>query len=110
MSFLAGLFTDEVIGILGTVVGTALLFLFRAIWKDQAERKEAMFKLGVEIAYSIVNEIAKRTQTKVDDKVALGLDALRQYLATQGQKLTPADEDRARLTFQAMHGQELASK
>lgn len=105
-----GFFTDEVITVLGGILAAALVALLRTIWKDQAARKEAMFKVGVEVAYHIVNEIAKRTETKIDDKVALGLDALRQYLATQGETLAPADADRAKMIFQAMHGQELAAK
>lgn len=89
---------------LGALVGAVLLFFFRAIFKDRAEAKEKLFKTGVEVAYNIVNDIAARTQNKVDDKIALGLKALKDFMALNGQSVSPVDEEKAKLLFQAMHG------
>lgn len=90
-----------------SVAGAALLFLLRLIFKDRAGQAETNFQLGVNIAYQIVNEVATRTENKIDDKVAVALGYLRDFLSTKGQSLTPADEQRAKLLFQAMHGQEI---
>lgn len=91
-------------GGIGVIVGSVLLFFFRAIFKDRAEAKERLFKTAVEVAYNVVNDIASRTDNKVDDKVALGLKALKDFMALNGQPVSPVDEEKAKLLFQAMHG------
>lgn len=89
---------------LGAIVGSILLFFFRAVFKDRAEAKERLFKTAVEVAYNVVNDISARTDNKVDDKVALGLKALRDFMSLNGQSVSPVDEEKAKLLFQAMHG------
>lgn len=89
---------------IGVLIGSILLFFFRAIFKDRAEAKEKLFKTGVEVAYNIVNDIAARTDNKIDDKVALGLKALKDFMSLNGQAVSPVDEEKAKLLFQAMHG------
>ena len=89
---------------IGVIVGSVLLFFFRAIFKDKAEAKEKLFKTAVEVAYNVVNDIAARTNNKVDDKVALGLKALKDFMALNGQSVSAVDEEKAKLLFQAMHG------
>lgn len=88
----------------GVIVGSVLLFFFRAIFKDRADAKEKLFKTAVEVAYNVVNDIAARTDNKVDDKVALGLKALKDFMALNGQSVSAVDEEKAKLLFQAMHG------
>jgi hypothetical protein len=91
-------------GGVGALLGAVLLFFFRAVFKDKADAKEKLFKTGVEVAYNIVNDVAARTQNKVDDKIALGLKALKDFMALNGQSVSPVDEEKAKLLFQAMHG------
>lgn len=89
---------------IGAILGAVILYIFRNLWKENLDRKEALFKTGVEIAFNVVNDIASRTENKVDDKVALGLKALKDYLALNGQKLSTTDEEKAKILFQAMNG------
>ena len=89
---------------IGVIVGSVLLFFFRAIFKDRAEAKEKLFKTAVEVAYNVVNDIAARTDNKVDDKVALGLKALKDFMALNGQSVSAVDEEKAKLLFQEMNG------
>jgi hypothetical protein len=98
--------SDTMVQTIGSVLGFATLFLIRHILKDRADKAEARFKAAVEIAYNVVNEASRLTKTTADDKVALGLKALKDYLATHGQDVTQADEERAKLLFTAMHGAE----
>lgn len=104
---LALLLNPTVISILGSVI----LFLLGQWFKTNKERAQSNFAAGVKCAYLIVSEISIRTPNQVDDKVALGLKYLSDYLNAEGQKLSAADAEKAKLMFQAMHGEEkLASK
>lgn len=96
--------------LIGSILLPALGFLFRALFKDRADKAASNFSLGVQLAYSVVNEIAMRTDNKIDDKAALALKVLRDFLVAGGGKLDAAGEAKARILFQAMHGQELAAK
>lgn len=101
---MGALLTPEVLSIVGSVLGSALLFLFRQIFKDKAAARELLLKTGIEVAFNVVNDLAKRTPNQVDDKVALGLKALAEYLAAHGEVLTPTDTAKAQLVFSAMNG------
>ena len=107
VSQLIALLTPELLAVLGPVVAAVVGMVLRSIWKDQAARKAQLLEFGIEIAYACVSEVAKRTQTKIDDKIALGLDYLRKWLSANGQELQPVDEAKAKLLFQAMHDKEL---
>lgn len=94
-----------------SVLGSVILFLLGQWFKSSKDKAESNFTLGVKLAYNIVSEISLRTPNTVDDKVALGLKYLRDFLDTNNQKLSAADEEKAKLLFQAMHGEEkLAEK
>ena len=95
---------NETIMTLAGILGTALMFLLRQIFKDRAEAKADLFRFGVDLAFNVVNDIAKRTPNQVDDKIALGLDVLRKFLATHDVDLKPIDEERAKMLFSAMNG------
>jgi hypothetical protein len=94
-----------------SILGTVILFFVGKWFKANQARAESNFELGVKLAYNIVSEISIRTPNTVDDKVALGLKYLRDFLDTNGQKMKASDEAKAKLLFQAMHGEEkLAEK
>lgn len=88
-----------------TLLLPVLFFLARLLLKDRADKYESTFKAGVEVAYFLVNNLSKHTDNKIDDKAAVALDALRKYMGTAGAPLKQVDEERAKLLFQAMHGQ-----
>jgi hypothetical protein len=92
---------------LGPVVAGVIGMIVRKLFKDQAARKQELLRAGVEIAYACVTEVAKRTQNKVDDKVAMALGYLKDWLNANGEQLKPVDETKAKLLFQAMHASEL---
>ena len=87
-----------------SVVVPALVWLFR---RSKLAAYEAMFKMGVELAYKVVNDAAARSENKIDDKAALALKVLRDYLSSQGQALKANDEVRAKLLWSAMHSEDL---
>ena len=109
MQILSALLSPDVLVILGPIVIGLIGMVLRAVFKEQAAAKEQAFSVGVEIAYAVVTEIAKRTENTIDDKAALALGVLRDWLKASGQTLTPVDEARAKLLFQAMHGRELTA-
>lgn len=96
----------EVLAIVGSLLVSGLGFLMRAIFKDKAAKAESNFASGVKIAYNLVNEVARLTPNKVDDKIALGLKFLDETLNQKGQPLKPVDVERAKALFKAMHGRE----
>jgi hypothetical protein len=95
----------EVLKLSAALLAAVLPFLLTWIFKDKAKKAEGNLLAGVEVAFNVVNEVAKRTPNKVDDKAALGLDFLRQYLKTQGQDLSAPEAERAKLLFKALHAQ-----
>lgn len=107
MQILSILTSPEVLAILGPIVLGAIGWVLRTVFKEQAAAKEQLFSVGVEIAYSIVTEIAKRTENTIDDKAATAIGILREWMHANDQKLSPVDEVKAKLLFQAMHGKEL---
>ena len=83
---------------------TALMFLVKMLLGEKFTRNQKLFEMGVDVAYNIVNDLAKRTPNQVDDKVALGLKALQDWFHAHGQVLSAAQSDKAKLLFQAMNG------
>jgi hypothetical protein len=97
--------SDEGVTMLGGGVGLVFLMVLRFVVK--ARKYEGVFRAGVPVAYAIVNDISKRTPNKVDDKVALVLKALNDWMLAHGQpELKPVDVEKAKLLFSAMHGEE----
>jgi hypothetical protein len=87
------------------LVATVIASVIRGIFKDRADAAEKMFQMSVEVAFNLVNDVAKRTDNKLDDKVALGLQFLHDYYASQGMpEPTPAQIERAKLLFSALNG------
>lgn len=75
-------------------------------WALKGERAR-LIAMGVEFAYGAVNELARRTATRIDDKAAEGLKKLAAYLAAQGaEPPTPEEVAQARAAFEARHGHE----
>lgn len=98
------LWTDENIMSMVTVAFGALMFFARLLWRDRISKYESTFSKGVEVAYFLVENLSKHTETKIDDKAAVALKALRDFMGTEGMPLKQADEEKAKLLFQAMHG------
>lgn len=91
---------------IGSAVGAVLLFVLRKWKKDSALTWESLFQEGVEVAYHMVNDVAKTTASPIDDKVALCLGFLNEYLKANGKApAVGADLDRAKMLFKAMHGE-----
>lgn len=106
---LADLFTDDVVKLIGTGLGAGFLYLLGRITNAATRaRIDAIVDAAIPIAFSFVEELARKTPNKVDDKVALGLASLKAYLDTKGLEITEAQKDRARLVFSALHAESLA--
>ena len=88
---------------LSIIVGIVMFFV-KSLMKDKYDKNEAIFAKAVDVAFNVVNDLSKRTDNKVDDKVAEGLAALKAYLASHGQDATSQQLERAKLLFQAMNG------
>jgi hypothetical protein len=87
----------------GTFVGAAVYFFLRS---RKAEKREGTVDKAAEYAFKIVNDVAKLTPNKIDDKVALGLKSFHEYLATHKVTATEDEVARAKLVFKALHGDE----
>jgi uncharacterized membrane-anchored protein YhcB (DUF1043 family) len=96
--------TPEVVSLLAALLAGVVGAVIKSFWSAKATKYESNFLLGTQIAFLAVNEISKRTANPVDDKIALGLQLLKEHLSKSGQKLVPADEARAKELFSAMHG------
>ena len=95
---------DPTLSLIAGIIGLAATFAFR-MWL-KSSKYEAIFRAGVPIAFNIVNDIAKRTDNQIDDKVALGLSLLNDWLNVNGQPAMKApDEEKAKLLFKALHGE-----
>lgn len=108
LDVILNLLSDEVLKLVIPGLALGVGYLLRLIFKDKAAAKSKLFEMGVGIAYNIVNDLAARSPNKVDDKVALALGFLAEYLKTNGQEMTDADAEKAKLLFAAMHGREKA--
>ena len=88
--------------VLGGLIG---LFL-RLYFKDKSAQAEDALRSGAVIAYHMVNNVSALTPNKVDDKIALALKMLNEYMATKGQTLTEERSEQAKMIWNAMHGAE----
>ncbi len=94
-------------GLVGTaLLGLAAKFLHSAWARSLAEKVLAK---GIEIAYHAVEDKAKQTPNTIDDKAALALKYLAEYLGSHGLELTEEQVARAKLTFSAIHAQSKAA-
>lgn len=94
---------EEVLALLAVLVG----FLVKQFLKNQKEDRRALVLGGINLAYNIVNDISKTTKNTIDDKAALGLMKLNEYLSTEKARPLSADEAaKAKLAFSALHGAE----
>lgn len=101
-------FSDDVVQSIAGVVAVAVFTALGKWVKDAVKRAkvEDLVEQGIPIAFWAVNEVAKRTENKIDDKVALGLKKLEEYLATHKVELKDEHASRAKLLFDALHAQE----
>jgi hypothetical protein len=77
-----------------------------AIFKNVLmERKRRIFETGVKVAFFAVNEIARHTPNKIDDKVAIALKYLSEFMGSHNVPLKAADVDRAKLMFNALNAE-----
>ena len=110
MDFLKSIATEaNVLTAIGVVVGAAV-YAYRALSGHNEALKQqrlADIRIFVDLAYRAVNEIARRTPGKLDDKIALGLQKVNEALEAAGKK--PTSEAEAKLVqqhFDATHGDE----
>lgn len=96
-------------GVLGEGVVAAIGAIALALWRRATltdERRKLILTFG-DMAYGVVNEVARRSANTVDDKAALGLRHVLDLLAANGQKpLTPGETATVRSLFDANHGNE----
>lgn len=77
-----------------------------AKWQLTKERR-LLIASGINLAYGAVNELARKTPNKIDDKAVEALKQLAAYLETYGAPPpTAAEEQRALIAFNALHAQE----
>lgn len=97
----AGLISEAVLAVIGA--------LALAFWRRQnltEERRKLILTFG-DMAYGVVNEVARRSANTIDDKAALGLRYVLDLLTTNGQKpLTPGETATVKALFDANHGNE----
>lgn len=93
-----------------TLLGIIFMFFYRKAKIEESNR--LLFEKGVDIAYNMVNDLSKRTENKIDDKIAIGLQYLRDFMFanTGSRELSPEQEALAIQMFSAKHGAELAAK
>lgn len=97
---------EDLIAAVVTVLVPALAALVRLWLKDKDAERAQMLRWAVDVAYNVTNEVAKHTETKVDDKVAHALGVFREALAVSGASPTAEEEKAAQLAWKAMHGAE----
>ncbi|NTX09046.1 hypothetical protein [Myxococcus sp. CA040A] len=100
---------DVLVLVGGLIVGGGIA-LARIIWKDKAEERLRSIGNAINIAYYTINDLALRTENKVDDKVAEALRVFREHLAAKGYVPTSPEEAQAKATWTAMHGAELTAE
>ncbi len=106
METLKSIFTEANLPFVISLVGPAVLAIIGWLFKAKKDRADTIFRTGVGIAFNVVNDVSKMTPNTIDDKAALALGYLDQFLGTYNQKMSPADEERAKLMFKALHGSE----
>lgn len=103
LSLLLKLLSSDV-GISGVVTAVGALVLWVARVKFQSARVDTI-ETAVGVLADAVGEASKLTATTVDDKVALGLKLLKDYLAAHNKPaLTTVEEETAKALFAKLHG------
>lgn len=97
---------DKTIALVASIAVPLLVALARGFWKDKTDGRLANIQWAMGLAYNITNEIAKRTENKVDDKVAVAIGFFERALRQQGITPTAQETELARMQWQALHGQE----
>src|SRR5262245_24967875 len=95
----------ETMMVLAGVVGSALMFVLRLVFKDKSDRAASNFTLGLRLVHEVLKEVAPRTQNTLDDKIEMGVRLLREFMEADGHSLSPGNEAQARMLFKAMHGE-----
>lgn len=85
-----------------SLAGTA--FLTFTAWGQWVRKNKDDFKEIVTRAYNIVESIAATTPNPIDDKMALALKHVSDFLAADGKTATAESLAKAKLMLEAMHG------
>ena len=88
------------------VAAGLFVHLAKAIWDINTERRMKMIQQAIAVAYGVTNEVAKFTDTKVDDKIAFALGELKKQLEARGVSMTPDVITQAKGAWAAMHAEE----
>lgn len=106
------LLSEEVLSGLAMAVASAITFIIGKLIKDANQRQlaEKIVDAAIPVAFHVVQEAARKSPNKIDDKVALGLQKLAEISATHGVELTDKHKERAKLVFSALHAQSKESK
>jgi hypothetical protein len=97
---LDALTSDAALTAIGGLLATLLALLIKA------ERTRKTVLAAASLAYDVVNALKAKTATKIDDKAALALAALRDQL---GRDLSPAEAEAAKTLFTERHDRERAA-
>lgn len=86
------------------LVLTLVVIPFFVRWAREKLTREHLATLSIlaDVAYDVVDGIARKTPGKLDDKAALALKTIRDQLKV---KLSPADEARVQALLEAKHAQ-----
>jgi predicted secreted protein len=93
--------------LIGALVALATMFLIpylkAELAKLSAERRQQVFQFA-DMAFGVVEELARKTETDLDDKAVEGLKQLEEMLRNAGMKpLTAAETQLAKARFDALH-------
>ncbi len=83
-----------------SVLGPVLLLVIGFLFKSKADAAKAGLALGLKLALYVLDEVAPRTATSVDDRIAAGLHMLERFLA--GQNVPAAQAAQAKALFVQM--------
>lgn len=98
LSFLS----DELLTKAGSGLG-GLLFAAFSYLKIRKAVADRIVDVGIPIAYAIVEQLARKSTNKIDDKALVALKALEDYCQTRGLDSLSADQvNRAQLVFKAL--------
>lgn len=102
----SGLTFEQIVSAVLVVAVPVLVALGRLILKDRYEKIEEIVTWAIDVGYYVTDEVARKTETKIDDKIAFALGEFRKALASRGLSSNPGLEERAKLAFTAKHGLE----
>lgn len=103
---------EKLIELAAQILTTLLLAGLGLLVKKWSGQKDAAFRLemlqkGAALAFGVVNELARKSPTKIDDKVAKALGEVNLFLASQGQPPVAPEETMAlQQMFDAQHASE----